>query len=61
MPWELYTEVEKIYKIKIFIYMLEIYIFRNSLQNILDVLKGDFCEFGCPNDAQTPCWLRLWA
>ena len=21
---------------------------------------GDFCGFGCPNDAQTPCWVGLW-
>ena len=24
------------------------------------VLQDDFWGFGCPNDAQTPCWLRLW-
>ena len=23
------------------------------------VLKGDFLGFGCPNDAQTPCWLYI--
>ena len=38
--------------------MLEIDVLRNSLQNILDVLKGDFWGFGCPN-AQMPCWLRI--
>ena len=26
----------------------------------LGALRGDFWEFGCPNDTQTPYWLRLW-
>ena len=39
--------------------MVDIDISRNSSQNILGVLKGDFWGFGCPNDAQMPCWLRL--
>ena len=29
-------------------YMLEIDILRSSSQNILDVLRGTFCGFGCP-------------
>ena len=39
--------------------MLIINIFRNSSQNDLDVLKGDFWGFGCPNDTHMPCSLRL--
>ena len=33
---------------KIFIYMLEIDILRNSSQNILGVLRGALEVFGCP-------------
>ena len=40
--------------------MLEIDILRNSLQILLGVLKGEFLGFECPNDAQTPSWLRLY-
>ena len=40
--------------------MLEIDILRNSSQNILGVLKGDFWGFECPNDTQMPFWRRLW-
>ena len=42
-------------------WMLEIDILRNFSQRILGVLKGDFYGVGCPNSAQTPCWLRLGA
>ena len=43
-------------------HMLEIDIFRNSSQwnvGVLIILMGEFWGFGCQNDAQTPCWLRL--
>ena len=48
-----YIEVNK------FNNMLEIDILRNSSQKLLGVLRVDFGGFGCPNDAQTTCWLRL--
>ena len=34
---------------------------KNYSQKDLGVLRGDFWGFGCPNDTQTPCWLRLCA
>ena len=40
-------------------YMLEIPILRNSLQNILGVLRGDFKGSGVEMDAQKSWWLRL--
>ena len=51
-----YIEMKK----KIY-YMLKTDILMNSSQKNLSVLKGDFSECGCPNGAQTPCWLRLWS
>ena len=39
--------------------MLAIDILRNNLPNNLGVLSGDLLGFGCPKDAQTPCWLSL--
>ena len=33
---------------------------RNSLQTILGVLRDNLWRFVRPNDAKTPCWLRLW-
>ena len=42
-----------------FSYMLEIDILRNSSLDFLCVLLGVFWGFGCPNDAQRPCWFRL--
>ena len=41
-------------------YMLEIDILRNSSQNHLGVLKGDFWGFGCSKSTQMSCWLRLY-
>ena len=44
-----------------FNYMLKIDILRNSCQHFLEgVLKAGFWGFGCPDDTQMPCWLRLW-
>ena len=40
-------------------YMLKIDISRSSYQKTFGCPKGEFWCFGCPNDAQTPCWLRL--
>ena len=42
-------------ELKMFNYMLEIDILRNSSQMFGGVLKGDFGGYGHPNDAQTPC------
>ena len=33
--------------------------FKKFLPKELDVLRWDFWGFGCPNDAQTPCWLCI--
>ena len=41
----------------IYIYKFENHILRNKY---LGVLRGDFWGFGCANDTQMPCWLRLW-
>ena len=38
----------------------KIHISRNSSQKIWVSLGVLFKGFWCPNDAQTPCWLRLW-
>ena len=41
--------------------MFENDLIRNFSQNDLGVLRGQcFWGSGCPNDAQTPWWLRLW-
>ena len=40
--------------------MPEIDILRNFSQKYLVVQKDDFGGFGYLNDAQTPCWLRLY-
>ena len=37
--------------------MLEIDILRKYLLENLGVLRGDFLELGCPNNAQTPFYL----
>ena len=50
-PWELYWGEKK------FNCILEIYIFRNSLQRFWVSWRVDFWGFGCPKDAQTPCLL----
>ena len=54
----LYNAMGIMLRWKLYNYVLEIGIFRNSSQNILGVLKGDSWEFGCPKDTQTPCWQR---
>ena len=41
-------------------FMFENDILRNYSQKSLGVIRGDFWGFGCPTDAQTPTWLRLW-
>ena len=41
--------------------MLAIDILRSYFPKGLGVLRGDFWMFGCPKDAQTACWLRLWS
>ena len=33
--------------------------FKEMTNKKLGILKGDFWGFRCPNDTQTPCWLRL--
>ena len=40
-------------------FFLENYILQNYSQKHLGLLRGGFRGFGCTNDGQTPCWLRL--
>ena len=47
------------FKVENFNCMLEIDILRNYCPRDLSVLKSNFWGFGCPRDAQTPCWFRL--
>ena len=47
-------------EVKTFNFMHRIDILRNSSLNLLGVLQDDFLRVWVPNDAQTPCWLRLW-
>ena len=44
---------------KSFSHVLEIDLFRNTSQNVLGVLKGDFWEFGCQNDKNEGKWMSL--
>ena len=44
----LYNAIEIIWRVKIFNYMLEIDVLRNSSQKVLGVLRGAFLGFGCP-------------
>ena len=46
--------------LKKFKYTFESDILRDYLPKDSGVLRGDFWEFECSNDAQMACWLRLW-
>ena len=55
-----YNVMGIILKWRNFKHMLEIDILRNNFPTNMVTLRGDFWGFGCPKEAQTPCWLRLW-